>query len=282
MTTFSSTSKVVGDFPCLASCETSNLLDYHAALKRIQRRAQGQINQSGSAGPYKWASFTVSPHSWRDGDQHINRKLKLACQTWVCWERLTHLVIFFLQDKDYISRLHAGRLVSFATEGYFLAVLHAFVHVHFQNLHLLHNFLALTFFAAVFLTNNLTWSGLNETKRVKRGLPSNISQGSFTFHITATYLLRYNRYTQTASAGPFQAPAVWSWRACHGPDTLRTSARPPSSPPVCRRTQRNESQQQTVHTINVMLKGKRSLQAYPLQVLQSTFLLSWSLVVFPL
>lgn len=71
-------------------------------------------------------------------------------------------MIFFLQDKDYIARLHAGRLVSFATKGYFLPVLHSLVHVHLQNLHFLHNFLALAFFAAVFLTNNFTWSRLKE------------------------------------------------------------------------------------------------------------------------
>lgn len=72
-------------------------------------------------------------------------------------------MIFLLQDKDDISRLHAGRLVSFATKGNFLAVLHSFVYVYLQNLHFLHDFLALTFFAAVFLANNFPWSG-NKTK----------------------------------------------------------------------------------------------------------------------
>lgn len=107
-------------------------------------------------------------------------------------------MIFFLQDQDYISRLHAGCLVSFAAKGYFLAVLHAFVHVHLQNLHLLHNLLALTFFAAVFLTNNFTWSGLKETKRVKRGLPSNVSHHwPLTFSVTISthrlHLLDHSR-----------------------------------------------------------------------------------------
>lgn len=126
----------------------------------------------------------MHPLSWRAEGQHMNRKLNLAWEKWMWWKVLTHLVIFFLQDKDYISRLHAGRLVRFATEGYFLAVLHAFVHVYLQDLHLLHNFLALTFFAAVFLTNNFTWSGFNETKRLKPGPPSHVSQGRYMFHIT--------------------------------------------------------------------------------------------------
>lgn len=81
------------------------------------------------------------------------------------FKRPSYLIIFFLQDKDYIARLHTGRLVSFATKGYFLPVLHSLVHMHLQNLHFLHNFLALAFFAAVFLTNNFTWSRLKEIKK---------------------------------------------------------------------------------------------------------------------
>lgn len=76
----------------------------------------------------------------------------------------TYLIIFFLQDKDYIPRLDARCLVSLPSKGYFLAVLHAFVHVYLQNLHLLHNFLALAFFTAVFLTDNFTLSGLEKTR----------------------------------------------------------------------------------------------------------------------
>lgn len=76
----------------------------------------------------------------------------------------TYLIIFFLQDKDYIPRLDARCLVSFSSKGYFLAVLHAFVHMYLQNLHLLNNFLALTFFTAVFLTDYFTWSGLKKTQ----------------------------------------------------------------------------------------------------------------------
>lgn len=99
-------------------------------------------------------------------------------------KRLTHLVIFLLQDKDDISRLHAGRLVSFATKGYFLAVLHSFVYVYLQNLHFLHHFLALTFFAAVFLTNNFPWRRKNnKNQKCGCGLRSKDSQGSFKRHV---------------------------------------------------------------------------------------------------
>lgn len=89
---------------------------------------------------------------------------------WWFAKRPTYLVIFFLQDEDDISGLHTGRLVSFATEGYFLPVLHSFVHMHLQNLHFLHNFLAFTFFAAVFLTDNFPWSELKEAHKRQGGL----------------------------------------------------------------------------------------------------------------
>lgn len=75
----------------------------------------------------------------------------------------TYLIIFFLQDKNYIPRLNTRCLVSLASKSYFLAMLHAFVHVYLQDLHLFHNFLSLTFFTAVFLTDNFTWSGLERT-----------------------------------------------------------------------------------------------------------------------
>lgn len=74
--------------------------------------------------------------------------------------RSTYLVLFFLQDKDDIPGLHARCLVSLSPKGYFLAMLHAFVHVYLQNLHLLHDLLALTFFTAILLTDDFTWSGL--------------------------------------------------------------------------------------------------------------------------
>lgn len=75
-----------------------------------------------------------------------------------------YLVLFFLQDKNYIPRFNARCLVSFSSKGNFLAMLHAFVHMHLQNLHLLHDFLALAFFTAVFLTDHLTWGRLNQTQ----------------------------------------------------------------------------------------------------------------------
>lgn len=65
-----------------------------------------------------------------------------------------HLMVFLLQDEDDVSRLHARCLVCFAPKGDLLPVLHAFVHVHLQNLHLLHHFFALTFFTAILLANN--------------------------------------------------------------------------------------------------------------------------------
>lgn len=92
-------------------------------------------------------------------------KLKLTSQERIPSKRPSYLMIFFLQDKDNVARLHAGRLVSFAAKGYFLPVLHSLVHMHLQNLHFLHDFLALAFFAAVFLTNNFTWSGLEEINK---------------------------------------------------------------------------------------------------------------------
>lgn len=75
----------------------------------------------------------------------------------------TYLMLLFLQDKDYIPWLNARCLVSFPSKGDFLAVLHAFVHMYLKNLHLLHDFLALTFFTAVLLTDDLTWDGLEKT-----------------------------------------------------------------------------------------------------------------------
>lgn len=134
-------------------------------------------------------------------------KLKPTSQERIPLKRPSYLVIFFLQDKDDIARLHAGRLVSFATKGYFLPVLHSLVHMHLQNLHFLHNFLALTFFAAVFLANNFTWRG--NKQRVSAPPPPLRFHGvARSFASTAAYLLRYNRYTQTASVGPFRVPAA--------------------------------------------------------------------------
>lgn len=92
-------------------------------------------------------------------------------------------MIFFLQDKDYISRLHARCLVSLPSKSDFLAVLHAFVHMYLQNLHLLHDFLALTFFTTIFLVNNFTWSGL--TKQGQMCVKPKMTQkSSITFDIT--------------------------------------------------------------------------------------------------
>lgn len=70
-----------------------------------------------------------------------------------------YLMLFFLQDKDNITWLDARRLVSFPSKGNFLPMLHAFIHMNLQNLHLFHDFFALTFFTAVFLTDYFTWGG---------------------------------------------------------------------------------------------------------------------------
>lgn len=66
-------------------------------------------------------------------------------------------MLLLLQDKNDVSRLHARRLIRFSSEGYLLLVFHAFVHVHLQDLYLLHHFLPLALFTAVFLTDHLTY-----------------------------------------------------------------------------------------------------------------------------
>lgn len=145
----------------------------------------------------------------------------------------TYLIIFFLQDKDYIPGLDARCLVSLPSKGNFLAVLHAFVHVYLQNLHLLHNFLALTFFTAVFLTDDFTLSGLEKARWEICAGQEMLDHG---LGHCALYLLHYNQYTQTASVGPFLGPAVWSWCACHAPYMLYIFGQRPSCLPACIQT----------------------------------------------
>lgn len=100
----------------------------------------------------------MTKSAWGNREQ-VKRSMATVSGDWP-----TYLIIFFLQDKNYIPRLDTRSLVSLSSKSYFLAMLHAFVHVYLQNLHLLHNFLSLTFFTAVFLTDNFTWSGLEKTR----------------------------------------------------------------------------------------------------------------------
>lgn len=67
----------------------------------------------------------------------------------------THLVLFLLQHQDDVARLHPRRLVRLTAKGDLLAVLHALVHVHLQDLHLLHHLLAFALFTAVLLADHL-------------------------------------------------------------------------------------------------------------------------------
>lgn len=78
--------------------------------------------------------------------------------------QLTHLMFFFLQDYNYVPRLDARCLVSFSSKGYFLVLLHSFVYMHLQNLHLLGDLLALAFFTTVLLTDYFTWGAWEENK----------------------------------------------------------------------------------------------------------------------
>lgn len=149
----------------------------------------------------------------------------------------TYLIIFFLQDEDYITGLDARCLVSLSSKSYFLPVLHAFVHVYLQNLHLLHHFLALAFFTAVFFTDNFAWSG--SEKHGEGSMQTTTSQPPTEesvdcLHHWAPYLLRYNQYTQTASVGPSLGPAVLSWCAYHAPYMLYIFVQRPSCLPACK------------------------------------------------
>lgn len=56
-------------------------------------------------------------------------------------------------------------------------MLHAFVHVYLQNLHLLHNLLSLTLFTAIFLTDDFTyrWGRKQDWAPVKYGIRTDIN-----------------------------------------------------------------------------------------------------------
>jgi len=113
-------------------------------------------------------------------------------------------VVLLLQDQDDVPGLHTGRLVGLPAERDLLAVLHALVHVHLQDLHLLHHLLALALFTAVFLADHLAW----EEELVSAFLSLNLRLSAEFHRSAAPHLRRYSQCTPTASVGPSRAPAV--------------------------------------------------------------------------
>lgn len=152
------------------------------------------------------------PLSWRHKQPPLTECIRKRGQdkmnmstAFVDWP--TYLMLLFLQDKNYIPWLDSRCLVSLPSKGNFLAVLHAFIHMYLQNLHLLHHLLAFTFFTAVFLTDNFTQNKM-EKKRWMETLLHTQETLEYGLGQCSPYLPHYSRCTQTASVGPFLGPVV--------------------------------------------------------------------------
>lgn len=81
-------------------------------------------------------------------------------------------MFLLLQQENNVSRLHSGRLVCLPRERDPLAVLHALVHVDFEDLDFFNHLLPLALFTAVLLVNDLSWEESRQTSSEITPLPS--------------------------------------------------------------------------------------------------------------